>query len=29
VRFTALPILIISVLALGVCALIGLARHRA
>jgi hypothetical protein len=28
-RFTVLPILIISVLALGVCGLIGLARHRA
>jgi hypothetical protein len=28
-RFTALPILVISVLALGVCGLIGLARHRA
>lgn len=29
VRFTALPLVIISVMALGVCGLIGLARHRA
>jgi hypothetical protein len=29
VRFTVLPIVIISVLALSVCGLIGLARHRA
>ena len=29
VRFTALPIVIISVMALGICGLIGLARHRA
>lgn len=28
-RFTALPIVVVSVLALGVCCLIGLARHRA
>jgi hypothetical protein len=29
IRFTALPILVISLLALGVCGLVGLARHRA
>jgi hypothetical protein len=29
IRFTPLPIIVISVLALGVCGLIGLARHRA
>jgi hypothetical protein len=28
-RFTVLPILIISILAVGVCGLVGLARHRA